>query len=692
MMVTHARHPMATHRFHSRLDRIIALWILRAFSPSLGRSVFLHNSAYADSDIAEFLGLPLRLDEPTSREIPRLLDDLQISLEKARPAALPAQARNNFTRFAASLKLNTTEQRILEFFACMETEPPLEDTGRVTQKILGAEAPRFLARVLDLPRNAVAKALAPGGRLMKCGLLRRNDHRHKVIRLEFHSEALAVRLLRDSYDPAKILKLFGVVTPSPPELGLEDFPHLQTSLDLLLPYLKKVKAMRKLGVNVLIHGAPGTGKSQLVRVLGQALGMPVFELDTADNDGDPLGAEGRLSVLNLAQTYFHDPAVLLVFDEAEDILTPSPMNRGMANTHKGWFNQMLEKNQQPVFWISNSIETLDPAFARRFDFILDVPIPPKAQRSRILREKAGELVSPALIEHLAGIEHLAPAVVTRARNVIQAIRRDIPNGNRDAALTHVIGGILKAQGHPDPAQASIQVVQPGLYDIDHLNTSADLPGIAANLRKSPSTRLCLYGPPGTGKTSFGHWPANEIGQPLLIRKASDLLSPYVGVTEQKIARTFETAKQDGAVLLIDEVDSFLRDRTQTKHSWEVTQINEMLTQIESFPGILIASTNLIDQLDPASMRRFDIKLHFGYLLPDQASRLLVSYCQNLNLSRPTSADLELAATMDVSAAGDFAAAARQHRFQPFRDALSLLQAVIAESELKANRSRRIGFQ
>ncbi len=118
----------------------------------------------------------------------------------------------------------------------------------------------------------------------------------------------------------------------------------------------------------------------------------------------------------------------------------------------------------------------------------------------------------------------------------------------------------------------------------------------------------------------------------------------------------------------------------------------MLTQIESFPGILIASTNLIDQLDPASMRRFDIKLHFGYLLPDQACRLFVSYCQNLKLPRPTSADLDLAATMDVSAPGDFAAVARQHRFQPFRDALSLLQAVIAESELKTNRSRQIGFQ
>ncbi len=683
---------MTTHRFRSRFDRLIALWVLRAFSPGLGRSEFLNGSTYADSDIAEFLGLPLRPGEAMLREMPRLLYDLQFSLEQASPAFLPALARANFTRLAATLKLNATEQRVLEFFACMETEAPLADTGRLLRKIIAKDAPRFFARVLDLPSNAVAKALASRGRLLKCGLLKCSQHPAKFGTLQFHSEELAIHLFREAYDPSKLLKLFGVVTPAPPELGIADFPHLQMSLGLLLPYLRTVQAKRKSGVNVLIHGPPGTGKSQLVRVLGQVLDVPVFELDTADSDGDPLRAPGRLSVLNLAQTYFQDPRVLLVFDEAEDILSPSPRDRGMANSHKGWFNQMLEKNRQPVFWISNSIETLDPAFSRRFDFILEVPIPPKAQRGRILREKAGKLVSPELIEHLAGIEHLAPAVVTRARNVIHAIRREIPKGSRDAALTHVIGGILKAQGHPDPARETIQVVQPGLYDIGHLNTSADLPQIAANLRKNPNARLCLYGPPGTGKTSFGHWLANEIGQPLQLQKASDLLNPYVGMTEQKIARTFERAKQDGAVLLIDEVDSFLRDRTQARHSWEVTQINEMLTQIESFPGILIASTNLIDQLDPASMRRFDIKLHFGFLLPDQASRLLVSYCRNLDLPQPTSADLELAATMDVSAPGDFAAIARQHRFQPFRDAHSLLLAVIAESDLKANRTRRIGFQ
>jgi len=151
------------------------------------------------------------------------------------------------------------------------------------------------------------------------------------------------------------------------------------------------------------------------------------------------------------------------------------------------------------------------------------------------------------------------------------------------------------------------------------------------------------------------------------------------MTERLIARAFERAREDGAVLMIDEVDSFLQDRSHARNSWEVTQINEMLTQIESFPGIMIASTNLIDQLDPASLRRFDIKLHFDYLRPEQAARLLESYCKNLKLPPPTPADLTLASDMQHSTLGDFAAVARQHKFQPFHDAGDLLEAVTRET-------------
>ena len=81
--------------------------------------------------------------------------------------------------------------------------------------------------------------------------------------------------------------------------------------------------------------------------------------------------------------------------------------------------------------------------------------------------------------------------------------------------------------------------------------------------------------------------------PLLVRRASDLLSMFVGEVEKNIARAFREAEDDGALLLIDEVDSFLQDRRGAQRSWEVTQVNEMLTQMEGFAGVFIASTNLL---------------------------------------------------------------------------------------------------
>jgi SpoVK/Ycf46/Vps4 family AAA+-type ATPase len=97
---------------------------------------------------------------------------------------------------------------------------------------------------------------------------------------------------------------------------------------------------------------------------------------------------------------------------------------------------------------------------------------------------------------------------------------------------------------------------------------------------------------------------------LVVRQSSDLVSKYVGETEQNIARLFNTIDAERSILFIDEVDSFLRSRRDAQHSWEITAVNELLQHMENFPGIFIAATNLMTGIDPAALRRFDFKLAF----------------------------------------------------------------------------------
>lgn len=87
----------------------------------------------------------------------------------------------------------------------------------------------------------------------------------------------------------------------------------------------------------------------------------------------------------------------------------------------------------------------------------------------------------------------------------------------------------------------------------------------------------------------------------------------IGVAEKNMAKMFQDAANEGAVLLLDEADTFLQDRKGAQRSWEISAVNEMLTQMESFEGIFIASTNLMSSLDEAALRRFDLKMRFDYL-------------------------------------------------------------------------------
>ena len=294
---------------------------------------------------------------------------------------------------------------------------------------------------------------------------------------------------------------------------------------------------------------------------------------------------------------------------------------------------MLEENPIPCFWLTNNIRALDNAYIRRFDLVLKLENPPRLQREGIIRSASDNRLTQSLVEKLADHEQLMPAIITRAMDVANSQAQDA-SATLDTTVEFLVNATLQAQGFARLGQNRMQAL-PEFYSPNLANTNMPLDQLLTGLRNHGEARLCFYGPPGTDKTAFGHWLAIQLGKPLLTRRASDLISPYVGMTEQNFARAFEQATDDDAVLLLDEVDSFLQDRRKARHSWEVSVVNEMLTQMESYRGLFIASTNLMENLDEASLRRFDLKINFDYLGAEQITNLLRQYLRQMGLKSQT---------------------------------------------------------
>jgi hypothetical protein len=99
----------------------------------------------------------------------------------------------------------------------------------------------------------------------------------------------------------------------------------------------------------------------------------------------------------------------------------------------------------------------------------------------------------------------------------------------------------------------------------------------------------------------------------------------------------------------------------------------------------------MEGLDPAALRRFDLKVKFDFLQPGQAIELLRRYCAENALPAPTPVDEGRLSRLLALTPGDFAAVRRQHRFRPVTSATAWVAALEAECELKTAPKRAIGF-
>jgi hypothetical protein len=393
-----------------------------------------------------------------------------------------------------------------------------------------------------------------------------------------------------------------------------------------------------------------------------------------------------LQALRVLHGFCSGRRCLLVFDEIEDVFPrPHPLFGAPPMRNKGWVNRVIENNPAITFWITNAVEALDPAFVRRFDLAIEIKNPPAAVREAQLRHLP-VVLSDAAISRMAACAHLSPAVVSRAASVVSAIQSELPAGREPQVMELIVNQTLRAQGH---SPLKLSLTADAVYNPAYINADFDAAGLVEGIRLAKSVRICLYGPPGTGKTAYAQWLARQLGRQILVKRASDLLGKYLGISEKNIAAAFREAAETGAVLLIDEVDSFLQERSKAVRSWEVTQVNEFLTQLEQFEGIFIASTNLVEGLDAASLRRFDLKAKFDYLRPAQASSLLAAHLLVAGLPSAQRGELRQLESLSNLTPGDFAAVARKHRFKPLTTVAVWVSALGSECSLKPAFQRQI---
>ena len=183
------------------------------------------------------------------------------------------------------------------------------------------------------------------------------------------------------------------------------------------------------------------------------------------------------------------------------------------------------------------------------------------------------------------------------------------------------------------------------------NFLKSLDNVAVN-RDQPRMNLLLFGVPGSGKTEYVKYLAKQLDKKLCVKNASDLLNMYVGGTEQRIAAAF--AEANGEILFIDEADSLLSSREGAIRSWEVSQVNTLLAEMEKFKGIFIVGTNLIQKLDLAALRRFSFRLHFDYLTNEGKEIFFNTYfTEALGMPELTGSEKEALFAIDTMTPSDF---------------------------------------
>lgn len=454
--------------------------------------------------------------------------------------------------------------------------------------------------------------------------------------------------------------------------------------------------------NILVYGNPGLGKSSFARAIAKYLNVKAFEVMCRPGDNSKSRRASLIACLNLANKF---PGAFVVVDEAEALLATESFDYEYG-TEKAWLASFLEQKRNRIIWIANSVAHLNPAIKRRFAYSVKFPDLSIGQQIEIWEKAAVRLhvsdkISEKTIKRLINSYSAPISCVSAALKQAKIVSL---KGNFEAVVEQSLKAYTILLNNGANIKRCFLEIEDTIFDgvatsmpvSDFLERMRKIDGCLKSSGRIPPHigTVLLSGVSGGGKSHLGKYVAQMLSRPVIIKRPSDILDAFVGESEKNIARTFREAEDREAVLILDEVDSFIGSRENATRPWEVSQVNEMLTAMEEYRGICICTTNHRKAIDPAMARRFALKVEFGYAKPAQLEILYNQFLASLTNSPLSNHETELLKKHRSLCIGDFQNVANQFALDDKNTVSNamMLNALDREEKMKLERgAKMVGF-